>query len=152
MRRLFLRSPPVGLCLLTRPNFIAADRKTFSIPAGWGGSVFFLDFGGSFRNTTVWVNGNLVSSHECGYTPFRIRLDNITSVKAGGEVTIAVFVDPDNGDVGGTDHGSGWWYEGGGLCKFDASTRHQIEIIGLWSLISPSRSLGRAGPNFTGAC
>jgi hypothetical protein len=30
---------------------------------------------------------------------------------------ITVFVDPDNGDGGGTAHGSGWWYEGGGLYR-----------------------------------
>ena len=28
---------------------------------------------------------------------------------------LAVYVDPDNGDQGGRAHGSGWWYEGGGL-------------------------------------
>lgn len=26
-------------------------------------------------------------------------------------------VDPDNGDTGGRDHASGWWYEGGGLYR-----------------------------------
>ena len=30
---------------------------------------------------------------------------------------LAVFVDPDNGDRGGRAHGSGWWYEGGGLYR-----------------------------------
>ena len=31
--------------------------------------------------------------------------------------TIAVFVDPNNGDEGGRARGSGWWYEGGGLYR-----------------------------------
>ena len=45
----------------------------------------------------MWVNGNLEANHVSGYTPFRLRLDNITSIKMGEEVVIAVFCDPDNG-------------------------------------------------------
>jgi hypothetical protein len=44
---------------------------------------FWLDFEGSFRETTVWIDGVLSGTHSCGYTPFRVRLDNITSVTAG---------------------------------------------------------------------
>lgn len=32
-------------------------------------------------------------------------------------VRVCRSVDPDNGDSGGRDHGSGWWYEGGGLYR-----------------------------------
>ncbi len=86
-------------------------RKEFSLPASWAGSAMWLDFEGAFRNSTVWVNGELVSSHECGYTPFRVRLDNITGLHVGAATpnVVTVFVDPDNGDEGGQDHGSGWW-------------------------------------------
>jgi hypothetical protein len=65
----------------------------------------------------VWINGVFAAHHDCGYTPFRLRLDNMTEVNIGGKNTIAVFVDPDNGDEGAVDHGSGWWYEGGGLYR-----------------------------------
>ncbi|KAL1520787.1 hypothetical protein AB1Y20_022351 [Prymnesium parvum] len=99
------------------PRHVLWYRKTFRLPREWQGSAIWLDFEGSFRLTTVWVNGVRVGSHSCGYTPFRVRLDNLTSVAVGGENTIAVFVDPDNGDEGGRDHGSGWWYEGGGLYR-----------------------------------
>ena len=121
------------------PRHVLWYRKDFTIPAEWATDAFWLDFEGSFRETTVWVNGVLVGTHSCGYTPFRVRLDNITSVKAGSPATIAVFVDPDNGDegkwrkrrpfshisvqdpyskllklsgvsrTGARDHGSGWW-------------------------------------------
>ena len=97
------------------PRHVLWYRKSFTIPAEWKADAFWLDFEGSFRETTVWVNGAKAGEHHCGYTPFRVRLDNITSVKAGSPTTIAVFVDPDNGDEGARDHGSGWWYEGGGL-------------------------------------
>jgi hypothetical protein len=97
------------------PRHVLWYRKAFTLPAEWSGDAFWLDFEGSFRETTVWVNGEKVGEHSCGYTPFRVRLDNITSVKTGSPTVIAVFVDPDNGDEGARDHGSGWWYEGGGL-------------------------------------
>jgi len=97
------------------PRHVLWYRKSFTLPTEWHGSAFWLDFEGSFRETTVWINGEVAGNHSCGYTPFRVRLDNITSVKTGQPTTIAVFVDPDNGDEGARDHGSGWWYEGGGL-------------------------------------
>lgn len=107
------------------PRHVLWYRKQFALPAAWKGSNIFLDFEGSFRETTIWVNGAKVAYHDCGYTPFRVRLDNVTNVKfgppggAGAANTnvISIFVDPDNGDEGARDHGSGWWYEGGGLYR-----------------------------------
>jgi len=58
-----------------------------------------------------------VARHVCGYTPFRVRLDNLTNVQPGKQTLVAVYADPDNGDAGGVDHASGWWYEGGGLYR-----------------------------------
>jgi len=122
------------------PRHVLWYRKTFTLPADWSGSAVWLDFEGSFRNvgnilriavhaqarrksltllvpattcqTTVWVNGVLSANHVCGYTPFRLRLDNISVVKYGSPTEIAIFIDPDNGDGGGQEKGSGWWYEG----------------------------------------
>lgn len=99
------------------PRHVLWYRKEFQLPSQWAGDAFWLDFEGSFRLTSVWVNGVFAAYHDCGYTPFRLRLDNITSVKVGQKNIISVFVDPDNGDEGGRDHGSGWWYEGGGLYR-----------------------------------
>ena len=58
-----------------------------------------------------------MARHVCGYTPFRVRLDNLTNVQPGKQTLVAVYADPDNGDAGGVDHASGWWYEGGGLYR-----------------------------------
>ena len=99
------------------PRHVLWFRKVFTIPAEWEGEVVWLDFEGSFRLTTVWLNGVRAAHHDCGYTPFRVRLDNHTAVRFGAKNLISVFVDPDNGDEGGRDHGSGWWYEGGGLYR-----------------------------------
>ena len=145
------------------PRHVLWYRKQFMIPDDWKRDVFWLDFEGAFRNTTVWLNGVRIANHACGYTPFRVRLDNLTAIRLGnsgynvrhadGErerarerereslvsthprldcalkrpcnvapprptpltQVLAVYVDPDNGDQGGRAHGSGWWYEGGGL-------------------------------------
>ena len=99
------------------PRHVLWYRKHFMIPADWKRDVFWLDFEGAFRNTTVWLNGVRIASHACGYTPFRVRLDNSTAIRLGNSSynVLAVYVDPDNGDQGGRAHGSGWWYEGGGL-------------------------------------
>lgn len=109
----------LDLCTFPRsPDHVGRRyRKQFTIPASWAGSTVWLDFEGAFRNATVWVNGDWAANHVCGYTPFRIRLDNITGVSMGSVTTVAVYVDPDNGDSGSRDHGSGWWYEGGGLYR-----------------------------------
>ena len=99
------------------PRHLLWYRKNFSLPEDWKNSAIWLEFDGSFRNTTVWINGEWIMNHVCGYTPFRIRLDNLTTASFGSMNTIAVFVDPDNGDEGSPSSGSGWWYEGGGLYR-----------------------------------
>jgi beta-galactosidase/beta-glucuronidase len=94
-------------------------RKEFTFPTSWTGDddEIWLDFEGAFRSTILWVNGEKVLTHASGYTPFRLRLDNITSIKMTGKNVITTFIDPDNGDSGGQEKGSGWWYEGGGLYR-----------------------------------
>jgi beta-galactosidase/beta-glucuronidase len=108
------------------PRHVLWYRKTFFIPKIWNEDHVWLEFDGSFRNTTVWLDGKLVLSHESGYTPFLISLDEFIIHNDNYDDndnddrknhTIAVFVDPDNGDGGGPGRGSGWWYEGGGLYR-----------------------------------
>ena len=116
------------------PRHVLWYRNSFSLPTQWmnrgkdedarhttttnhttnhtSGSIVYMEFQGSFRNTTVWLNGEWVINHLCGYTPFRIPLD-----ASRKDHTVAVFVDPDNGDGGSPSSGSGWWYEGGGLYR-----------------------------------
>lgn len=56
------------------PRHVLWYRKTFSLPQQWlergSNNRMFLEFQGSFRNTTVWLNGQLVANHVCGYTHF----------------------------------------------------------------------------------
>ena len=65
------------------PRHVLWYRKQFMIPDDWKRDVFWLDFEGAFRNTTVWLNGVRIANHACGYTPFRVRLDNSTALRLG---------------------------------------------------------------------
>ena len=101
------------------PRNVLWYRKEFTIPQQWkigdnsndddeddydGNNFIYLEFDGSFRNTTIWINGEYVFNHVCGYTPFRLRLDTIPSIIQNYHLdksnSITVFVDPDNGDEG----------------------------------------------------
>ena len=46
-----------------------------------------------------------------------VRTKTLLSSAPGAQNWLAVFVDPDNGPQGGSVHGSGWWYEGGGIYR-----------------------------------
>lgn len=127
------------------PRHVLWYRKTFDLPCGWtaGKDHIWLEFEGSFRNTTVWINEKpVVIGHESGYLPFTVDLDPFLTNNHGNlirtgtappQFTMAVFVDPDNGDGGSPERGSGWWYEGGGLYRHvwlhRAPQQHRIEDL-----------------------
>jgi beta-galactosidase/beta-glucuronidase len=51
---------------------------------------------------TVYVNGQLVTKHDNGYTSFVVRLDNISGlVYGGGENILLIAID--------ASFGSEWW-------------------------------------------
>ena len=83
-------------------------RKHFNVPADWEGSHVSVVFEGAFHFSMVYVNGQLIGNHSCGYTSFDVNL-NAASLKFGGANTIAVYTDATSG--------TGWWYEGGGLFR-----------------------------------
>lgn len=86
-------------------------RKHFNIPPVWIGRSIWVYFEGVFRISEVYFNGQTMTSHDSGYTSFSVRLDNAATVNYGfaAENIIAIRAD--------AIHGSGWWYEGGGLYR-----------------------------------
>jgi hypothetical protein len=58
----------------------------------------------------IFLNGEQIFYHDCGYTSFSVRIDNATNIVKGGKNVLAAFVDPNSGK-------SGWWYEGGGIYR-----------------------------------
>jgi beta-galactosidase len=82
-------------------------RRTFELPKEDSGKRIWLTFDGVFRDTTVWVNGWLVTRHEGGYYPFR---EDITDVAHfGGKNLVTVKVDASKFE--------GWFYEGAGIYR-----------------------------------
>ena len=90
-------------------------RKHFALPNAWqaDGGATFVHFEGAFHHTSIFLNGQFLQSHECGYTGFTIRIDNATGLRHG------VGDDKANVLAVRTDasFGSGHWYEGGGLYR-----------------------------------
>ena len=95
------------------PTNVTWYRKHFNLPDDWKGYSIWVYFEGIFRASTVYLNGQQLLYHDCGYTSFSVRLDNATSVFYGdgkeNENVIAVRAD--------ATQGSGWWYEGGGIYR-----------------------------------
>jgi beta-galactosidase/beta-glucuronidase len=90
------------------PRLDGIYRKHFNLPTDWKGSSVWLQFDGVFHTTKIYLNGQGIGSHQCGYTSFNLRLDNSSEIKYGvgkaNENVLAMFVDGSKG--------SGWWYEG----------------------------------------
>lgn len=90
-------------------------RKHFALPAAWqqDGLTTHVHFEGVFHHAAIFLNGRYLLSHECGYTGFTVRLDNVSSLRygeGGANVNVlAVRVD--------ASFGSGHWYEGGGIYR-----------------------------------
>jgi beta-glucuronidase len=66
-------------------------RRTFDAPADLQGRHARLEFDAVFARARVWVNGQLVGSHEGGYTPF--GFDVTPHLMAGRPNSIAVAAD-----------------------------------------------------------
>jgi beta-galactosidase/beta-glucuronidase len=76
-------------CWYRRAWRMPADRR--SDPDQGNGQRVILHFGGVDWAARVWVNGDMVGSHEGGYTPFAVDITH--SVPEGGELDIVVRAD-----------------------------------------------------------
>ncbi len=70
-------------------NPVGSYRRTFTVPASWGGREVFLHFGAVSSAMYVWVNGTPVGYNEGSKTPAEFRL---TPLLQSGENTVAVEV------------------------------------------------------------
>ena len=109
------------------PLNITWYRKHFNLPSEWKGRTVWVYFEGIFRASTVYLNGEELIHHDSGYTSFTARLDNSSSVFYGdgkqNENVVAIRAD--------ATHGTGWWYEGGGIYRhthlISANLQHVIQ-------------------------
>ncbi len=55
-------------------------RKHFVIPQTDAGKTLQLEFGGIFRDSQVWLNGQFLGSHPSGYTPLHLDITKAARV------------------------------------------------------------------------
>ncbi|HZZ57191.1 MAG TPA: beta-galactosidase GalA [Opitutaceae bacterium] len=88
-------------------NSVAWYRRRFDLPEADAGRRIWLEFGGVFRDCTVFVNGWTVGRHASGYNSFRYDVTDV--VQCGGPNVVAVRVDASEPE--------GWFYEGAGIYR-----------------------------------
>eukprot|EP00475_Leptophrys_vorax_P002312 TRINITY_DN11298_c0_g5_i1.p1 TRINITY_DN11298_c0_g5~~TRINITY_DN11298_c0_g5_i1.p1 ORF type:complete len:825 (-),score=214.28 TRINITY_DN11298_c0_g5_i1:967-3348(-) len=93
-----------------------------------GQLVSWIDFDGTQRDATAWLNGQLLGHHASGYTSYRFNASGILNVS--GENVLVVFVD--------ATHPDSWWYDGGGIYRSVwLNIVNQVHIAP-WSLYAPA--------------
>ena len=111
------------------PVQMAWYRKHFAIPQSDQGKILQLTFDGVFRDSQVWLNGQLLGEHQSGYTP--VQFDITRTARYGAENVLVVRVDP--------RHFEGWWYEGGGLYRHVSLTAMDPVHVATWGACVTSK-------------
>lgn len=88
-------------------NSVGWYRRAFTLPAEDRGKRIWIQFGGVFRDSRVYVNGCLVGRQPRGYSSFRYDVTDV--VHYGGRNIIAVRADASEFE--------GWFYEGAGIYR-----------------------------------
>jgi len=96
------------------PGFhpVAWYQRTFTIPEDWQGERVLLHFGAVDYAARVWVNGQLVVTHEGGHTPF---FADVTSALGSGEQVVTVRAEDDPADLGKPRGKQDWLLEPHGI-------------------------------------
>ncbi len=84
-------------------------RKSFVLPESDGDKNIYLDFGGVYRNSDVWINGHHLGKRPFGYISFQY---DISSHLHFGERQNVVAVKVDN-----TPQPNSRWYTGSGIYR-----------------------------------
>ena len=71
-------------------QMVCGYRRTLTVTEEMLGKRLFLRFDGAAHIATVYVNGEMLATHRCGYTAFRVEL---TEAVRSGENCIAVKLD-----------------------------------------------------------
>ncbi len=84
-------------------------RKTFSVPAAYKNKTIILNFDGAYKDTWVYVNGELVGENHYGYNTFSIDITEYLTCNGKSANFIAVKVT--------NDLPSSRWYSGSGIYR-----------------------------------
>ncbi len=91
---------------------VAWYKRAFSVPEAWQGERVLLHFGAVDYAARVWVNGQLVVTHEGGHTPF---FADVTSALGKGEQVVTVRAEDDPADLGKPRGKQDWLLEPHGI-------------------------------------
>jgi hypothetical protein len=72
-------------------------RRTFRIPRTWKGRNVLLHFGAVDWETTVWINGTQVGTHQGGYDPFSFDITDALKDVTEQEIVVNVWDPTDAG-------------------------------------------------------
>ncbi|MCL1933683.1 MAG: DUF4982 domain-containing protein [Candidatus Azobacteroides sp.] len=90
------------------PGGIGWYRKTFIADRSFENKNVYIDFDGVYRNSRVWINGQLLGERPYGYISFRYELTPY--IKKGEKNVIAVRVD-------NSEQPNSRWYSGSGIFR-----------------------------------
>lgn len=91
------------------PDNVGYYRKKFHMKKEYLGQRIVIDFEGTMRDSTVWVNGCYIGSHLSGYTGYEFDISEYLFYGDEGENVILVKTN--------SDLKEGWWAEGAGIYR-----------------------------------
>lgn len=103
-------------------------RKEIEILEKKMGYLYFLEFGGIYENSTVWVNGMYAGGRRYGYSTFRL---DVTDALRKGKNTLIVKVD---NSVTPVDR----WYSGCGIYRTVKLIEVEEKHLELWDVVIKS--------------
>ncbi|EOD67729.1 glycoside hydrolase family 2 protein [Amycolatopsis vancoresmycina] len=80
--------PESALSGIARRDEVLWYRRLVEIPADWRGSRVLLHFGAVDQTAKVWVNNQLVATHEGGYTAFSADITDVLRAEGPQELTV----------------------------------------------------------------
>ncbi len=119
------------------PGGVGWYRKSFKLPAGFGGKKVFVYFDGVYKNSEVWLNGHYLGKRPSGFAAFQYELTPY--LNAGGPNVLAVKVDH-------SEFADSRWYTGSGIYRNVYLVATEAVHVGLWGVgfTTPSVSASAA--------
>ncbi|GHT72306.1 beta-galactosidase [Bacteroidia bacterium] len=119
----FSKDYPAGAGGGALPGGIGWYRKTFTADNANKDKKVYIDFDGVYRNSQVWLNGQLLGERPYGYSSF--RYDLTPYLRWGEENVIAVKVD-------NSEQPNSRWYSGSGIYRDVRLTIVNPTHVDLW--------------------
>src|SRR6266480_4628594 len=104
----FSEQNPAGVAGGALPGGVGWYRKSFVVPRSDSGKLVFVEFGGVYRNSEVWVNGSYLGKRPYGYSLFRYALTPHLHYRVRNVIAVRV----DN-----SQQPNSRWYSGSGIYR-----------------------------------